>query len=534
MRQINIQQKDYTQDREMYQLRLPVDYEVIIPEDDSVRLLSRIVEGVDLSELYAEYSELGRKPANPKNQFKVMVYSYMEENYSTRKIEKACERDINYMWLLEGEAPPDHSTISRFRKDRLGVVMESLFYQFVKILCALGEVNYENVFNDGTKLEANANRYTFVWKKALEKNEVKMHEKVRQIAEEMEKLYLKEFNVRTESADEDMYRMAAFLEKKMEESGIAWVGGKGKKKSNEQKLLEALKGYRVRQVEYEQKKEILDGRNSYSKTDKDATFMRMKDDHMRNGQLKPGYNVQLAVESEYVIGVGLFTNTNDHGTLKPMLENMYKFNPEMQIGNLTMDAGFESEENYLYLEGREIKYFIKPADYEQKKKRNFKKDISKRENMGYDPEIDEYICANGKRLKVKYLTKKKSVSGYISEVTVYECESCEDCPFKEKCTKAKGNRHMRVSKTFIAKRAISMENVMSEQGKVLRMNRSVQSEGAFGVLKQDRQFTRFLTRGNENVKTELLLLCLGYNINKLHSKIQSNRCGKGLHPLKVA
>ena len=159
---IKLQQKDYSLGREIYQLKLPVDYEVRIPDDDSVRLLSRVVEGMDLSELYAEYSERGRKPADPKNLFKVMVYAYMDEVYSTRKIESACRRDINYMWLLGDTPAPDHSTISRFRKDKLGKIMESLFYQFVQILCELGEVKHENMFLDGTKLEANANRYTFI------------------------------------------------------------------------------------------------------------------------------------------------------------------------------------------------------------------------------------------------------------------------------------------------------------------------------------------------------------------------------------
>jgi len=532
--QINLQQKNYSEGREIYQLKLPIDYEVRIPEEDSVRLLNRIVEGMDLSELYAEYSERGRKPADPKNLFKVVLYGYMDELYSTRKIERACQRDINYMWLL-GETPaPDHSTISRFRKDKLGEIMESLFYQFVQILCEHGEVKYENVFVDGTKLEANANRYTFVWKKAIEKNEIKMHEKARQIAEEMEKMYLREFQVSDENSDYDLYQMIMFLEAKMEEANIAWVSGSGRKKSNEQKLLEKLKQYRVRQIEYEEKKEILGDRNSYSKTDTDATFMRMKDDHMQNGQLKPGYNVQLSVESEYIIGVGLFPDANDMWTLKPMIENMYAFNPTMEIKRLIADSGYESEENYIYISSRKIKSFIKPSDYELKKKRSFKKNISKRENMGYDAENDEYICANGKRLKPIRITTKKSKSGYKSEITIYECESCESCPYKEKCTKAKGNRQLQVSKTFITKRAESMENVTSEQGAILRVNRFIQSEGAFGVLKQDRHFTRFLTRGTPNVKTELLLLCLGHNINKLHAKIQNNRCGKDLHELKAA
>ena len=530
-----LQHKNYNTVARGYQLFLPLNYEVIIPENDSVRLLSLIMEELDYTELYKAYSREGRKPAlEPKIFAKVMVYAYMEFTYSTRKIESACRRDINFMWLLGGESAPDHSTISRFRKHRLGAAIEGLFYQFIRKLHEWGEVNYEDVFVDGTKIEAAANRYTFVWKKAIEKNEVKMLLKVQALAEEIVKAYHTEFTVSKETINEDMATMAAFLEQRKLAENIEFVYGSGKSKSNIQKLLEALYSYQGRQQGYDASNEIFGERNSYSKTDKDATFMRMKDDHMKNGQLKPAYNVQLAVEAEYVVGVGVFPNPTDVTTLKPLLERMYSFNPQMIIDRLTADAGYESEENYLYLESRNIEYYIKPQTYEQQKKHSFKKNISKRENMSYNAETDEYTCHNQKQLIPIHTFNKKSATGYVSEVTVYECESCEGCPHKEKCTKAKGNRRMQVSKAFIEKRQKSLENITTEKGILLRMNRSIQAEGAFGVLKQDRQFDRFLTKGKPNVTTELLLLCFGYNVNKLHSKIQNERLGKPLHELKAA
>jgi hypothetical protein len=253
---------------------------------------------------------------------------------------------------------------------------------------------------------------------------------------------------------------------------------------------------------------------------------------MRNGQLKPGYNVQLCVESEYIIGAGVFQDCNDKGTLKPLLDNMYAHNPEMDLKNLTADSGYESEENYVYLSEKGITSYIKPQNFEQAQTRKFKKDISKFENMHYNPDTDEYTCGNQKQLRPIGTSSRKSKSGYVSEITIYECESCEGCPFKEKCTKAKGNRRMEVSKTFLAHRAQSLENVNSEHGILLRINRSIQVEGAFGIIKEDRGFDQFLTRGLPNVKTELYLLCIGYNINKLHAKIQNQRTGQPLHPLK--
>ena len=146
-----------------------------------------------------------------------------------------------------------------------------------------------------------------------------------------------------------------------------------------------------------------------------------------------------------------------------------------------------------------------------------------RENMAYDPEKDEYTCQAGKKLRVKYVGTQKTKSGYEREVTYYECDSCSECLYKKKCTRAKGNRTMQVSKKFIAQRAASLERITSEKGILLRMNRSIQSEGAFGVVKQNYGFRQFLLRGNKKVCTEILLVAIAYNVNKLHSKIQQNR-----------
>ena len=228
--------------------------------------------------------------------------------------------------------------------------------------------------------------------------------------------------------------------------------------------------------------------------------MHMKDDHMRNAQLKPAYNVQIGVEGEYVTGVGIFQDRNDIATLIPFLNNIENW-LKARYQKIIADSGYESEENYLHLEKKGQTYYIKPQTYEQWKTKSFKKDISKRENMYYDATKDEYTCHNGKQLKPIGINHRKSVTGYCSEITVYECENCMDCPAKAKCTKAKGNRQMQVSKKFIEKRQVSYENIMSEDGILLRINRSIQVEGAFGVLKNDLQFQPvFNTRENKRKK----------------------------------
>lgn len=534
MQKTNQQHKNYTEFNGAYQLVLPLNLEMLIPEDDSVRLLSHILEGLDYSKLYEAYSHTGRKPAvEPKVLFKILTYAYSNNIYSSRNIETACKRDVNFMWLLQGAKAPDHSSIARFRKNYLLESMESLFYQMVQYLHNIGEIEFENLFVDGTKIEANANRYTFVWKKVINKNEAKMLVKIQTCIEKINVEYKANFAVAKETILEDIRKVLDYINEKIEEENIVLVQGIGKRKSKLQKFKEELEVFYDRQEKYNMHNGLFLGRNSYSKTDHDATFMHMKDDHMRNSQLKPGYNVQIGVESEYVTSVGVFQDRSDIATLIPFLEDI-KSNLGVKYKNVITDSGYESEENYTYLEKEKQNYYIKPQTYEKWKKRSFKNDISKRENMTYNEEKDQYTCHNGKQLKAVGVTHRTSATGYRSEITIYECEDCGSCHHKAKCTKAKGNRKMQVSKTFIAKRQISYENIISPKGIMLRVNRSIQVEGAFGVLKNDYQFNRFLTRGKSSVKNEFLLLCFGYNINKLHAKIQNDRCKKHLHELKSA
>jgi len=526
--------KNYTENSQIYQLKLPLELSGLIPEDDSVRLLSQILEELNYTKLHQAYSAKGRNPVvDPKTMFKILIYAYSQNIYSTHKIEAACKRDINFMWLLAGQKAPDHSTIARFRQKYVSDAVEDLFYQIVNLLHELKEIEYENVFIDGTKIEANANKYTFVWKKTVNKNESKMFDKITALTEDLNKIYTTSYCISRESVVADIQKVLTYLNDKQKESGVEFVYGTGKRKSQLQRFIEKFQEFKERQEQYDVHNSLFEDRNSYSKTDTDATFMHMKDDHMRNAQLKPAYNVQIGVESEYVVGVGIFQDRSDSTTMIPFLEDM-KLKYDIHFKNIIADSGYESEENYLYLDENGQKYYIKPQSYEQWKKKSFKKDISKRENMFYDLQKDEYTCHNGKQLKFIGTTHRTSASGFRSEISIYECEDCSSCPHKQKCTKAKGNRRMQVSKTFVQKRQISYENITTEKGILLRVNRSIQVEGAFGVLKNDYNFNRFLTRGKNNVKTEFLLLCFGYNVNKLHAKIQNGRCGKELHDLKEA
>ena len=511
-----LNQKDYSKFPRNYQLKLCSELDILLPLDESVRLLSEVMEELDYTNLYRAYARRGRKPkTSPPAMFKVLVYGDMEGKFASSEIARACRRDVNYMWLLGDEPAPDDDALNRFRGKQLSEAAEDLFYQLVCKLHEWDEVKYAHLFGDGTKFEANANKYTFVWRKSVGKHQARLNSKLTGLMAELSGRYgwLDEI-----TPEESLHRLNKLVTE-------PFVHGRGKRKTQLQRDIEQLSEMVVRQDKYDRYNDTFKGRNSFSKTDPDATFMHMKDDHMRNAQLKPGYNVQFGVEGEYIVGVDISSERSDQLTMIPLLERM-----EQHLGHsyedVTLDAGYESEENYTWFEERGQTCYIKPQNYERSKTRKFKNDMNLRENMPYDAEKDEYTCQNGKKLRAGYTGKRISKSGFESEITYYECESCEGCPYKKSCTRAKGNRKMQISKEFLRQRKESLERITSPTGILLRMNRSIQAEGAFGVIKQDYGFRQFLLRGNKKVRTEILLVAIAYNINKLHNKIQKNRTGQ--------
>ena len=496
---------------------MPLEIGLRIEEAAPVRLLSQICDGLEYGQLEKAYARNGRKSAvSPVHLFKILAFACMNGIYSSRKVEQACRRDIHFMWLLEGHKAPDHNTIARFRTQRLGAVMEELFAQLVKKLAERSEIGFKDLFVDGTKIEANANRYSFVWRKTVETQTAKIEP---QIAAHVARVQ-DEYGFLAGTAEEAL-RM---LTETARRQGIVFVSGKGSRKRQLQRDYELLEGYVERQTKYTEYGKVFRGRNSFSKTDTDATFMRMKEDHMRNGQLKPGYNLQLGVEGEYIVGVDLSPERSDVNALIPLLERMHT-NLGCRHEAVTADAGYESEENYAYLQNNGQLCFIKPANYEQQKKRGFRKNGYHRENMPYDLAEDAYTCPMGRRLVREGTLKRKYRSGYEAELSVYACQCCEGCAKKPLCTKAKGNRRIEYSKAFAAFRERTLRDIQTPRGILLRMNRSIQVEGAFGVLKEDYGFRRFLLRGKANVFTEALLMAFSYNVNKLHAKTMQNRLG---------
>ena len=532
-------QKDYTLNQSGYQLKLPLELETIIPKNDSVRLLSQFVEEMDLTDLYSTYDRINS--LSPRTLLKIVLYSYMNGDYSSRSMELNCKRDINFMFLLEGHSAPDHATLARFRSIHFAPCSKRILAEVSNILFDLGEISGETIFIDGTKIEANANKYTFVWKKAVTKNQAKLLIKLADFVAECEQLYDIKIVYGNVIKIKHLKRLRKKLYALKNAGNITFVHGIGKRKTPLQKSIEALEEALSKLKEYTQKIHICGERNSYSKTDNDATFMRMKEDAMGNGQLKPAFNLQHGVDSEYITWLTIGPQPTDTTTLIPFLKDAEQ-HLKFKCKNITADAGYESEENYLFLEANNQIAFIKPANYEISKTRKYKNDIGKIENMEYDKISDFYTCKNNRKLTVSHIRHNKTKTGYVSEKTIYTCENCNDCSYKSDCIKGNNcktplgerTKVLQVAKTFIKHRKEDLERIISDEGVLYRMNRSIQAEGSFGDIKQDMQFRRYLSKGTANVLAESTLLAIARNINKLHNKIQNGKTGTHLFPLKSA
>ena len=535
----NKTQVDYTAYGTGYQVCLPMDTEINIPKDDPVRLLSAIIERMNLEALFATYCENGRIEYDPRRLLKICIYGYIRHIISSRNLEQACQENTKFMYLLEGAAAPDHNTIARFRSRHLAACQEQIQQELVRVLMEWGEISFEQsaVFIDGTKIESVGNRYQFVWKKSVEKNYQKLQATMAEKLPGMLKSVGLRFYVSGEIKVKQLKGIRKRLYARMKQDGIEKVSGKGTRKSNAQKVLEQIEEWMRRITEYLRKIRICGDRSSYCKTDTEATFMRLKEDHMCNGQLKPAYNVNVATVSEYIVGTYVSADRTDTKTTIPFMEKLRSAYPVQRV---VYDSGYESEEAYRYFEEHpQIDLYIKPANYEQKKHKKYKTDISRRENMAYDPEADAYTCSQGKLLHKTGVRNIRTSTGYVSEKTVYECADCAGCPCKEKCIRSKSkapleerSKRLEVSRYFAAQRQTMEQKISTEEGKTLRMNRSIQAEGVFAYTKTDLQFRRFMLRGKEKVGAEWSLLAMAYNILRMHHKAQNERLGTHLFAMK--
>jgi len=501
---------------QMNQLRLPMSLEELIPESHLVRVVNSAIERMNIDPLVQRYKGGGTSSYHPKMMLKVLVYAYTQKVYSSRQIAKALRENINFMWL-SGNNKPDFRTINRFRSSVIREVVNEVFTSVLELLIQEGYVRLENYFLDGTKIEANANKYTWVWGKTTRKNKEKLQGKIKELLEKIEKANEEE-DAQYGDSDLDGLRAEGPMDSKKLEEKIRELDERLARKGKDRELTKAaktLKGdYLPRLQKYEDQEEKLKGRNSYSKTDEDATFMRMKEDHMRNGQLKPGYNVQIGTENQFVVGYSIHQNRTDTGCLIPHLEQVKE-----QLGqlpkNVIADSGYGSEENYEYLEAQGVGAYVKYSNFHLEQKRSFKKDAFRVENFPYDEEHDEFICPAGQRLKFVRTGRHTTENGYRTERRFYECKDCEGCPLKARCTRSQGNRCIRVSFRLNELKQAAAQKLLSEEGLKLRSQRTTEPESVFGRIKNNWSFRRFMLRGLDKVRTEWGLLSIAHNLAKL-------------------
>jgi len=507
----------------MDQLCLPMSLEDDIPPSHLVRVVNEAVNRLDDKIFAAAYPGGGRDSYHPKMLTKVIIYAYTQRIYSSRQIAKAVRENVMFMWIA-GRQRPDFRTINRFRSERMKDVLEIVFAHVLRFLVEAKYLKLEHYFIDGTKIEANANRYTFVWGKAVVKQRAKLQEKVQTLFATIEEAEKQEDR---NLAGQDFAELgeAAELTSEHLEIAVQQLEEKLQAESKSKPLKKAVRTLRKdllpRLKKYEAHQEILEDRNSFSKTDPDATFMRMKEDHMRNGQLKPGYNVQIGTENQFIVGYSLHQRPTDTRCLKPHLEKV-----KAALGKLPRtiiaDAGYGGEENYAYLENEQIEALVKYSTYHKEKSKKWQQDISKIDNWQYDEAEDSWTCTAGRKLFFRYESKETTESGFEIRKRHYRSASCEGCPLKTSCTKAQGDREISVSLRYMRYKQQAQEKLRSEDGYALSVRRMIEPESVFGQMKNNRGFRRFLLRGLRKVSLEVGWLSLAHNLLK-KAAIDHNR-----------
>jgi transposase len=498
--------KRYDQNQPMV---LPPSYDELVPGNHPVRVVNEIIDRIDISELERTYKGGGTSSYHPRMLLKVVVYGYLRNMYSSRKMEEALKENVHFMWL-SGGAKPDHNTINDFRGKRLKDQLKKIFNQVVLLLAEQGVVSLKEIILDGTKIEANANRYTFVWGKAIKVSRERIERQLRQLWRYVEQVYQDE-EQRPNTPDFGAIDPEA-VSRTIDEINEA-LKGKAIEAKVRQKLTYAKKNWPKKLAEYDEIDRHLKGRNSLSKTDVDATFMRMKEDHMRNGQLKPGYNVQASTERQYIVDYTLGQTTTDTSLLKDHIDDFiasYGHSPEC----LTADAGYGSEENYGYLEELGIKPFVKYGYFDKEQKEKIPGNPFHPDYLHYDERNERYTCPMGQPMSYIGDKTRRTANGYLQTHRLYKAQNCSGCPLRGPCHKAGGERVIQRSPNLVRYKQRARELLTSEEGIEKRRQRW-QVEAVFGNIKQNKGFRRFLLRGIDKVNVEFGLIAIAHNLQRL-------------------
>ena len=506
-----------------YQLKLPVEISTIIEISDPVYTFCEVMDCIDLRKhLAVKESRIGRKRYDPVILLKVILFAFMEKGYaSVREIEKLCKTDIRFMWLLQGAPAPSHMTIDNFMNECLLGSIKEIFAEINAEIFFKEKVDINHIYIDGTKLVANAQKYSWVWKKSSVKKRNKTFEKITLLLQEINEAIAfrcVKFGIRTEYAIEYLEQIAEQYAHLFELRPETIVRGRGHHKTAEQRTYDKLNEYTEKLKKYAEHIKICgDERNSYSKTDNDATFMRMKKDYMGNDQLLPGYNIQLGICDEYIAVFDVKQYASDMDCFQPLME---KFNetygkyPKYPVA----DAGYGNFNNYLYCEEHEMEKYMKFTMFKKETEdRKYRENPYRAVNFPIN-EKGNPVCPNGKEFRYLYSrTVKGNKYGRTEEF--YQCEDCTNCSHKEKCCKCEGNRVVRLNEELTEFHKEVLNNLNSIHGALLRMNRSIQAEGAFGTIKWNKTYSRVRRRGLKSVILEISMISCGFNLHKYHLKI---------------
>ncbi len=494
-------------------MAFPPSLDELVASGHPVRVVGEVLEKVDITALIHGYKPGGTSSYHPRMLLKALVYAYINNIYSSRKIEEALQRDIHFMWLT-GMSKPDHNTINRFRGERLQKGLQPIFTQVVLLLSEEGLLSVKDLYTDGTKIEANANRYTFVWGKSIQNNKEKIKEQLNDLWKYAQKVAASELDDTDPSGFDkiDSRKVSETIEKINNALRDKKVSSKVR-----QKLNYARRTWPAVLDKYaEQEKMIGEDRKSYSKTDPDATFMRMKEDHMRNGQLKPAYNVQVSTNNQYIVTYSLHQRPTDTRTLLPHLEQHIK-QFKQKPNTITADAGYGSEQNYQWLEGKRITAYVKHNQFDRDQhKRLRSKNPYTVDKLYYDKQKDIYYCPSGKPMKKigSHTVKPKTKEGIRQYITRYQAKKCAGCPLRKACHQQKDNRIIEVNHNLNRLKQQADKRLKSKRGIQKRKQRCWDVEPVFGNIKHNHHFKRFMLRGLEKVSIETGLLALAHNLRK--------------------
>lgn len=495
-------------DNRKQNLLLPPSLEELVPENHMVRVVDAVIDRLDISDILSTYRGGGNSAFNPKMMLKVLVFAYLSNVYSSRRIEELLKRDIYFMWLA-GMKRPDFRTINYYRGKRLKEGFDAVFTQVVRLLHEEGFVSLKVQYIDGTKIESVANKYTFVWRGSVEKYDARLKTKTEALLRQIEQNHSiedRENPVPEELTAEEVAERVERIGEKVDADNLS---------KEERKALKQIETDAVpRMNRYKEQLETMGSRNSYSKTDPDATFMRMKEDAMLNGQLKPGYNVQISTENQFITNFGIYQRPADTLTMTNYLES-FKTRYGMQSDEIVADSGYGSEENYEYMFSNGMIPYVKYNMFHVEQRRGYRNNPFRVSNLFYNPEDDFYVCPMGQKMKFIRQEKRYTASGYQQTVSVYRASRCEGCPLRGQCHKSKRDRQIEVNHTLDDYKARARELLTSEQGLKHRSKRPIEPEAVFGQIKECGGFRRLRLKGLTGAKIDFGLKALAHNLRKL-------------------